>query len=728
MRPIGGGRLGVLAVVCCLGCGPAPEVKLPAPAPHQPVTAGGLEAGFGRADITPPPGLGLAGNGPEGKQARGWRTRLYARALLLDDARGERLALVTADLPHISPLLQRRVAARLAQDGLHISADNLLLSATHTHSGPGHFYEATEYNRTTASIAGYDERVTAFLVAQVAAAVEQAAGRLRPARVAWGQRAVWGLTRNRSYEAFQRNTPRWDIEPPPPGLDPAYAAVNPIWTMLRVDLAQDPDGSVYRPAGAFSIFAIHGTGNSAETELFDGDVHALMERGLERYIDRRYGGQANLDPLAPPQAIHLVANGAHGDVSPDWPAESRCPLPLLEPVRRPEGPGTPTAWDWRRPTPAARAACIGSARHFITDVGDSLTRHAIALFESLGDSLSDDVDLAIGFETLALRRDAKQLGICPEPAVGTSTAAGAEDSRSRFAGWKFLGILGIGLEEGGKAIASDPSGCHGYKRTDLAPLALNRGLPEYAQLSVVRIGSMYLAAVPVEPTTMAAARFQRSVGAALGYDWPNARRRVVVLSLTNGFMQYVTTRAEYSAQAYEGGSTIYGPAEGEMLARELARLADSLERTGNGRSLPNRVDPIFGRPGADARLWPRAEGPDPTTIPASPEWVHCAPDTVRGRWFGPSPGRLKLAGRPQVALEREEGGNWVVATWDDDPNVEVWSLGRGGTRGWRYEVRWSGAPAGVRLRFRVLGETAGTEASAACEPAAGLGGPAGQNR
>jgi len=28
----------------------------------------------------------------------------------------------------------------------------------------------------------------------------------------------------------------------------------------------------------------------------------------------------------------------------------------------------------------------------------------------------------------------------------------------------------------------------------------------------------------------------------------------------------------------------------------------------------------------------------------------------------------------------------------------------------------------------VLGETAGTEASAACEPAAGPGGPAGQNR
>ena len=720
--------LATIAMALGPGCGPAPEVELPAPAPHEPVPAGRLRAAFGRSDITPPPGLGLAGNGPEGKQARGWRTRLYARTLLLEDERGERLCLVTADLPHISVLLQRRVAARLAQDGLHVSADNLLLSATHTHSGPGHFYEATEYNRTNASISGYDERVTSFLVAQIAASVAQAAGRLRPARVAWGQRAVWGLTRNRSYDAFRRNTPRWELEAPPPGLDPAYASVNPIWTMLRVDLAQDPAESVYRPAGAFSIFAIHATGNSAETELYDGDVDALAERGLERYIDRRYGGQPAPDPLAPPQAIHLVANGAHGDVSPDWPAESRCALPQLEPVRRPEGPGTPMAWDWRRPTPAARTACIESARRFINDVGDSLTRHAIALFESLGDSLSDDVDLAIGFETLALRRDAKRLGICPEPAVGTATAAGAEDSRSRFAGWKFLGFLGIGLEEGGKAVDRDPSGCHGFKRVDLTPLALKRGLPEYAQLSVVRIGQTYLAAVPVEPTTMAAALFQRRVGAALGYEWPAARRKVVVLSLTNGFAQYVATRAEYSAQDYEGSSTIYGPGEAEMFARELARLADSLQRTGNGGSLPNRVDQISGRPGADARLWPEPKGPDAATIPAAPGWVHCAADTVRGRWFGPDPGRLELAGRPQVALEREQGGTWVPVTWDDDPDVEVWSLGSAGTRGWRYEVRWSAPPAGARLRFRVLGATAGTEASGACEPDAGAGSGSAQNR
>ena len=650
-------RMVVVPLILMLGCGPAKEIALPTPQPHRRVTGDQLRAGIGRADITPPPGLGLGGNGPEGRQARGWRTRLYARALVLQDARGERLALVVADLAHISALLHRRVADRLPAE-LGISADNLVLSATHTHSGPGHFYEATEFNINGSSMVGYDEKLTTFLTDQIVASIKQAAGNPLPARIAWGQRPIWGLTRNRSYEAFRRNTPRWDTETPPPGLDPVYAAVNPIWTMLRVDIATDQTGSTFRPAGAYSVFAIHGTGNSSVTQLYDADIHGIVERGLERHINQKYG-----TPLS--QVVHLMANGAEGDVSPDWPADSRCPLAELEPVARPEGPGTPTAWDWRMPTRAAQAACITSSRRFIRDIGDSLTQHAISLFETLGPSLSADVDLAVGFTTLALRDSATQLGICRDAAVGTSTAAGAEDARTRFAGWKFLGVLGIGLEEGGRAVAADPRDCQGYKRTDLVRLTKKRGLPEYAQIGVARIGQMYLATMPVEPTTMAAARIQRGIGSALGMDWVQARRLVTVVGLSNGFLQYLTTREEYSAQTYEGGSTIYGPGESDMFTRELARLADALRRAGGG-SLANRVDPISGRPGDDRKLWPEPWSNQPWPDPA-PRWIHCSRDTLAGQWIGPDPWHLQLAGTPQIALEKEVAAGWEVVTTDDDP-------------------------------------------------------------
>src|SRR2546425_7304772 len=80
--------------------------------PPRPGTGGEslLRAGFARVDITPPPGVGLAGNGPEGAEARGYRLRLYARVLVLADGGGNRLALIVADLPLSSALLHRRGA------------------------------------------------------------------------------------------------------------------------------------------------------------------------------------------------------------------------------------------------------------------------------------------------------------------------------------------------------------------------------------------------------------------------------------------------------------------------------------------------------------------------------------------------------------------------------------------------------------------------------------------
>lgn len=67
-------------------------------------------------------------------------------------------------------------------------------------------------------------------------------------------------------------------------------------------------------------------------------------------------------------------------------------------------------------------------------------------------------------------------------------------------------------------------------------------MPEIAQVTVARIGDMSLGTVPLEPTTMAGAEMQRAIGLAADLPWPEARRRVVIVGLTNGFLQYATTR------------------------------------------------------------------------------------------------------------------------------------------------------------------------------------------
>jgi hypothetical protein len=99
----------------------------------------GDRAGLGSADISCfDPGLNLCGRGGEGHvPSAGVALPLRARAPVLEDRRsGRRLALMVADLGCITASLRLAVVEATcgAQSGL--TPHELLLSATHTHSGP----------------------------------------------------------------------------------------------------------------------------------------------------------------------------------------------------------------------------------------------------------------------------------------------------------------------------------------------------------------------------------------------------------------------------------------------------------------------------------------------------------------------------------------------------------------------------------------------------------------
>src|SRR5262249_34321519 len=98
-----------------------------------PADAGELRAGAAAVDITPPTGTPLAGY----YSARGARSvldPLFSRALVLEQD-GTRVALVVCDL--ISMPRRTVVDARkLIEQQTGIPAGHVMLSATHTHTGP----------------------------------------------------------------------------------------------------------------------------------------------------------------------------------------------------------------------------------------------------------------------------------------------------------------------------------------------------------------------------------------------------------------------------------------------------------------------------------------------------------------------------------------------------------------------------------------------------------------
>jgi neutral ceramidase len=273
--------------------------------------------------MTPQPGSGLGGLGPEGRRSTGYRTRLHVRALVLEDPTGERLALVVAELPHISANLHRMAAARLVET-TGIGADRLIVSASHTHSGPANFYGERQYNISASRVPGYDPAMADFL----------------------GYTVVAGATRNRSPEAYCRNPEADSVCDGGTVRDPAEAADRRL-ILLRVDqLAR----SGRRPLGSYAVCAMHGTAIPSLNTAFDGDVHARVAVQMTR----------KADPLGRP-TVHLLANGAGGDASPAVEREG-CETPYLglaEPVPIPRGPGESV--DFLEPSHRSLNRCLADA-------------------------------------------------------------------------------------------------------------------------------------------------------------------------------------------------------------------------------------------------------------------------------------------------------------------------------------------------------------------------------
>lgn len=684
-------RGGVLAAAVLLaGCG-YNEISLSVPVSEPPAPPGGealLYGGFGRADITPPPGPGLYGYGPEGRAARGFRNRLYAKALVLEDAEGERIAFVVADLGVISVALHRS-AARRTLETAGIGADRLVLAATHTHAGPGNFMGVKQYDDHGTSVAGFDTAMVGFLAERIGNAVRQAVDSLRPARIGYAMVPVWGYTRNRSLGAFRNNPDSLKVYEPPPGLnlDESQRAVDPTWTMLRVDL-YDAGTARFVPAGALSVFAIHGNAIPSVNDLYDADVHAAMQRRLEIHVD----SLNDRTPSFEPRAVHLVANGAEGDVAPTFPEAGRCPPPKLRLSRRPAGPHTPPpAEEWRPISPDRAAACMDTSTAYVDSAGPALAERAIAIFDSLAGRLSGDLRIARAFRTVPLRGEGAPPDLCDAPRVGTVTLVGSDGSTTRYYGWRLFGLIPMGFEHAGSSVETKPRGCHAEKRIALGSLQGlvlgEHGLPEVAQLMVVRLGRLALAVAPAEVTVSVGVMIKKTVlreARAVGVPVDS----VAVISLANGDLRYIVTPDEYAVQDYEGASTLYGPHSAAVLAHEFGELAVLLS-AGSRAADAADVGEVIAYAGKLRTVMPgRDTGPAPAAIERRFMSLGCAGDTTVASWIDAYPGRLVPADGPLLRIERETSRGWEPHLWDDHSSLEIRAVEPKGSRGYLWETRW----------------------------------------
>jgi hypothetical protein len=119
---ISGRGTAALAVVCDILWGTAAWTQ-------------GLKVGAGSIVITPGQDMWLSGYASRTAPSAGKVHDLYAKALVFEDATGARSAIVTSDLIGLTRDISER-AAGLVLDEFGIPRERLMITASHTHTGP----------------------------------------------------------------------------------------------------------------------------------------------------------------------------------------------------------------------------------------------------------------------------------------------------------------------------------------------------------------------------------------------------------------------------------------------------------------------------------------------------------------------------------------------------------------------------------------------------------------
>ena len=145
------------------------------------------KVGLAKTVITPEKFMWMAGYASRDRPADGKLTDLWAKAMVLQDASGERAVLVTLDLIGVSRELAGAVADTLKQR-YGLERRQLAMCTSHTHSGPVVFRNLSPLHEL---IVDPDQRklIEAYAPAlqnKILQTIDAAMADLKPAQLSWG--------------------------------------------------------------------------------------------------------------------------------------------------------------------------------------------------------------------------------------------------------------------------------------------------------------------------------------------------------------------------------------------------------------------------------------------------------------------------------------------------------------------------------------------------------------
>jgi neutral ceramidase len=524
-------------------------------------------------------------------------TPLLARAYVFrHQESGRTAALVVADMCFISLSVKRGVVKRLERKhpemGFH--EENILLSAQHTHSGPGGYSHYGLYNIT---IPGFVPEVYQQLVNGISDAIVEAWNNKTQASLHFNTgefEADIPVAFNRSMKAFLAN-------PEAKGLtaNDSHLALDRQMHLLRIDGA---DG---KKIGALNWFGVHSTSVHNDNHSICWDNKGYAADFLEKDIRQSPDGET---------FIGAFGQGSSGDITPNY------------------------VWDKKKKwTRGPFEDDFESARHN----GRLQYQKAKSIYDSAlsGHEVQGGIDwglLHVNFANVQAdpefangRLDARTDSACHgvsffagtvegpgmAPIVkGLATVAAKVVKAYEFATiafrkkvarqeirqkYRIQGKKTILIEAGKRKVLgtsdiknlivpgfADPT-IRNFKV--LHPKGWKEDkpwVPHILPLQILVIGDLAFVAIPGEVTTIASERLRKVIEQTLV---PRGIHKVIIVPYANAYCGYITTNEEYQHQLYEGGHTVYGQwtlaafqTKFKQLATEMVKKVDYRELQGDG--------------------------------------------------------------------------------------------------------------------------------------------------
>lgn len=231
-----------------------------------------LSVGFAEVDITPPVGIGLAGYASRTGPSKAVGQPLYSKAMVLNCG-NTTVSIAANDLLFVTSSLARGVRT-LVRKRTNIPEEHILLSATHSHSGP-----LLEHMSMVEEEIVDEKWIGEVLVERMADVICLAHSNMQPATIGVGKSEIHGLT-------FNRRLTRKD------------GAVQAVHDLCRKDGAVsledlefgpiDPDlgvfsiyGATRELLGSVVSFSCHPVCNDFDPQTISSDFPGFLTREIE---------------------------------------------------------------------------------------------------------------------------------------------------------------------------------------------------------------------------------------------------------------------------------------------------------------------------------------------------------------------------------------------------------------------------------------------------------------